>query len=431
MKKEDHKKNPSWLKRIQEGTWEPEILISGIVLFGLFKIYPLLGDLNYFLEMNSGKIFSDATANEMLTAILKFANIILVTGFLSHILFRSVWAAFVGLSYVYKSGVQYENLKFPDKYIRDIKKSGDYTRQIIKLEEICSVIFAISFLVFMWVAGLAVFAFIVASGIGIFQSIFTGYYDYIIFNNIVALLIILVLVDFVTLGGLRKIPYFNKVYYPLHKLAGWLTLSFFYRNIYYGIISNHKKWKVSLILILFSLFTFVSVVFLRSDGFIFGRTIALVPYEDNRYRLDEQKYRSKVTDGFYSKRMHISDYAIDKEYVELFIVHTPQYEENYIFPGCDYETIREQEGVSYDSLRMVCLENFYGVALDGKMLEDDFIYQRNSLTGQDGLLSIIDISDLDKGKHLIDLYYNLYNSKKDTTSHQIKEQIIFYKTKKP
>jgi len=221
MKKEDHKKNPSWLKRIQEGSWEPEILISGIVLFGLFKNYPLLGDLNYFLEMNSGKIFSDATANEMLTAILKFANIILVIGFLSHILFRSVWAAFVGLSYVYKSGVQYENLKFPDKYIRDIKKSGDYTRQIIKLEEICSVIFAISFLVFMWVAGLAVFAFIVASGIGIFQSIFTGYYDYIIFNNIVALLIILVLVDFVTLGGLRKIPYFNKVYYPLHKLAGW------------------------------------------------------------------------------------------------------------------------------------------------------------------------------------------------------------------
>ncbi|ADR21317.1 hypothetical protein MATR_10540 [Marivirga tractuosa] len=421
---------PAWLKRVQEGSWEPEILISGIVLFGLFKIYPLIEEFNYFLEMNSASIFSDGTVNEALTAILKFANIILLIGFLSHILFRSVWAAFVGLSYIYKSGVKYEDLNYPDKYLRTIRKSGDYQQQIIKLEKICSVIFAISFLVFMWVAGLAVFVAIIAGAISIFQSVFPGNYDYTIFNNVLTIFLILVFTDFVSLGGLRKIPFINKVYYPIHRLAGWLTLAFLYRNIYYGVISNHKKWKVSLILFLFGLFTVVSVLFLRSDGFIFGRTIALAPYGANEYRLDESKYRSKVTDGFYSKRMHISDYVIDEEYLELFIVHTPEFEQERIMVACDYDNAKEKEGVSYDSLRMACLENFYGVALDGKLLQDDFIYQRNSLTGQDGLLTIVDVSKLNTGKHRLDLYYDMYYPEGDTTRHEIAEQIIFYKTKR-
>lgn len=426
-KDKDDYKTPAWLKRVQEGSWEPEILISGIVLFGLFKIYPLIEEFNYFLEMNSASTFSYGTVNEALTAILKFANIILLIGFLFHILFRSVWAAFVGLSYIYKSGVKYEDLNYPDKYLRTIRKSGDYKQQIIKLEKICSVIFAISFLVFMWVAGLAVFVSIVAGLISMFQSVFSGNYDYTIFNNVLTIFLILVFIDFVSLGGLRKIPYFNKLYYPIHRLAGWLTLSFLYRNIYYGIISNHKKWKVSLILFLFGLLTIVSVIFLRSDGFIFGRTIALAPYGTNEYRFDESKYRSKVTDGFYSKRMHISDYVIDQQYLELFIVHTTQYEEDYIFPACNYELAKETKGISYDSLKMACLESFYGVALDGTLLEDDFIYQRNSQTGQDGLLAIVDVSKVKKGKHRLDLYYDMYYPEEDTTRHEIAERIIFYK----
>ena len=31
-----------WLKRIQEQSWEPEILISGIVLFALTQFPPLI-----------------------------------------------------------------------------------------------------------------------------------------------------------------------------------------------------------------------------------------------------------------------------------------------------------------------------------------------------------------------------------------------------
>jgi hypothetical protein len=421
------KRIPSWLKRIQEGSWEPEILISGIVLFGLFKIYPVLDDFYYFSQMNGSTMSSRGDFNEILDAVLKFANIILIIGFISHILFRSVWAAFIGLSYVYKSGINYKKLNYPKRYLKTIEKSGNYTRQIIKLEKICSMLFALSFLVFMWVLGLGILGCFVALFLTFFKAVLPAYYNEMALVNTILIFLFIVLIDFISLGGLRKLPYFNKIYYPIHRVAGWLTLSFFYRNIFYGIISNHKKWKVSLTLFLFSVLTFMSVLILARNPVEIWRSIELVPYKSNEYRLEEDKYRARVTDGVYHQRMHIDDYIVDKEYVELFIVHTSQYEEDEIIPACDYYQEKEKEGVSYDSLRMACLEAFYGVALDGQLLKDDFIYHRNSVTGQDGLLSVIGIDTLNSGKHRLDLYYGFYDADKDSTSHLISEQIFFYK----
>jgi hypothetical protein len=45
-----------WLKRLQNESWEPEILISGIVIYGLFKVFPYLEELHRYLE-NYGSAF--------------------------------------------------------------------------------------------------------------------------------------------------------------------------------------------------------------------------------------------------------------------------------------------------------------------------------------------------------------------------------------
>ncbi len=162
MKKEN-KKATSWLKRIQEGSWEPEILISGIVLYGLFQIPSLIDQLYIYLENYSYAIL-DNGLNLTLTSLLKISTVWLVIGFISHLFFRSVWAAFVGLSFVYKRGVQIEKLQYPHLFKKHLSKNNDYKNQIIRLEKICSTIFSISFLIFMWVVGLG-FALIVLGGI--------------------------------------------------------------------------------------------------------------------------------------------------------------------------------------------------------------------------------------------------------------------------
>lgn len=44
-------------------------------------------------------------------AVLKVANVWLIGGFMIHLLLRSIWVALVGLSYVYKNGVDITHLK--------------------------------------------------------------------------------------------------------------------------------------------------------------------------------------------------------------------------------------------------------------------------------------------------------------------------------
>ena len=427
----DNKKNitkSKWLNTLQKNSWEPEILISGIVLFGLFKIYPLIDELNYFLEMNSSIIFTRGNVNETLTTILKTSNISLILGFLFHLLLRSVWVAYIGLSYVYEDGISYKSLKYPDKYLDDLKTSGNFVKQIHTLEKICSVSFSVSFMVFMWLIGISFFFTIVAGCIGIYLSFFPDDYNFNLFNNILSSICVLVFIDFLSLGWFKKIPYVRQVYYPIHKIAGWLTLSFLYKNIYYAFVSHHKKWKVSLMLIIFSVFIMSSVLLSITTpaDFTFGRTIALAPYNGEE-RLDENLYRDKVTDGFYSKYMHIDSYVITKNYLELFIVHRTRFEESWIQPACDYETQKEIEGTDLDKLRLTCLEKFYDVSLNGKLQTDNFIYQRNTITGQDGLLSIIDISTLEKGKHQLELIYNFHEMEQDTIYSNTVKTLPFYK----
>ncbi|WP_340152352.1 hypothetical protein [uncultured Marivirga sp.] len=430
--KNEIKTAPAWLKRIQEGSWEPEILISGIVLFGLFKIYPLIAELNYFLDNNSFYIFSKTTANDTITSILKFANIVLTLGFVTHLLFRSVWAAFVGLSYVYPKGIDFDKLKYPNRYINHIAKGSDYTAQIIKLEKVCSTLFAISFLIFMWVLGLVFFTGLLIIGLTIVREIVgSSNFQLLFVDDILSIFFVISLIDLVSLGWFKRIPYINKVFYPLYRFTGWITLSFLYRNIYYGLISNHKKWKISVILLLFLLSSTVTLTFLRSKEGHFGRTIALEIKDDSEYRLKEDMYRDKVTDNYYSRYMHIDSYICKDDYLELFVVHTSAYENDFIKPRCNYDSLKQGNSNANDSLRFACLNQFYGVALDGKLLEDDFIYQRNSQTGQDGLLSIVDISNLKSGKHQIDLYYDFFDAEKDTTYHNSVSQLSFYRTSKP
>jgi len=162
------------------------------------------------------------------------------------------------------------------------------------------------------------------------------------------------------------------------------------------------------------------------ESFTFGRTIALAPF-NGKERLEENLYRDKVTDGRFSKFMHIESYVTDKNYLELFVVHTTRWEEEYIKPACNFHEEIEKEGVDYDAIRLACLEKFYDVKLNGEILKDNFIYQRNSKTGQDGLLSVVDISELESGKHAINLIYNFHDLEQDTIYRNSMKKLMFYK----
>jgi hypothetical protein len=398
-------KHRNWLQRVQEQSWEPEILISGIVLFALIQIPPYIKEANEYLNLNSVWIFSNGNVDESLAAILLTANYWLILGFSIHLIGRSIWAAFVGLSYVYVDGVRLDKLKYPAKYKKVIAKTSDYKELITKLEKFCSTIFAASFLIFM--CGFGVFFFI--AWVGGFIAILlefdpqlevTGPY----IDPILQIIGVVYLIDFIGLGIVKRIPIVNKIYFPFYRIMSFLTLSPLYRSIYYGFVSNHKPWKVGLAMLIFCTGTFFTTLIIQQDADVFNSTELVINYGEDY--IAPLNYVN-LAEGKPSKRLIFESDIIERNVAKVMIVHGSEFEEGYILKQCDYEKAMAAEEVAYDSLLMACLENFILLELDGEYISPKYFYTEDRTFERRGLLAYLDLSEYSRGMHELKLYYLL------------------------
>ncbi|MFC1564248.1 hypothetical protein ACFL6G_04890 [candidate division KSB1 bacterium] len=135
----ESKTTPQWLIDTQNKSWEPEILISGIMLTFLFILSKYVYNLHAMLIQDYG-VF------EKMVSILFTANTVILTGFkiilIIHLVLRGIWTGYVGLSYVFPDGVKRENLP---KSRKDIIYPGPETL-VIKTEKVCSLLFSFIFL---------------------------------------------------------------------------------------------------------------------------------------------------------------------------------------------------------------------------------------------------------------------------------------------
>jgi hypothetical protein len=113
--------------------------------------------------------------------------------------------------------------------------------------------------------------------------------------------------------------------------------------------------------------------------------------------------------------------------LEVFVVHTPAFEEDQIKPGCGYDSKSEIDDLNVDSLIMGYLTAFYQLELNDSILSPEYFYMSNKKTHQDGLMSFIDISDLKTGMHKITLKYDLYKNSKDENELREISTVKFYK----
>lgn len=129
---------PKWLIDVQQKSWEPEILISGITLTFIFilsnHIYNFFGMLVQDFAVTSVIAYGSYILS---TFIITGLKIILVI----HLILRGLWTGFVGLSYVFPDGVKKEKMR-PEMRKVEFDKPEKF---VIRLEEICSLLFSFIF----------------------------------------------------------------------------------------------------------------------------------------------------------------------------------------------------------------------------------------------------------------------------------------------
>jgi len=227
------------LDKLQQESWQLELIISGFAIYGLILSYePLvLENLKAFKnEETLGANFFGIT----LTSIS-----ILIILLLTHVVMRGIWIGAIGLRYV-SGDIDYESLNYSEKFTGFLrKKVGSFDRYISKLENISSTIFALAFLmIFFFISFFMVFG-VFAIGrnyLGKLEPISEIAYTFLSYSLSIVYIIcvLLLLIDFLGAGILKKYKWTSKIYFPIYRVFGFITLAFLYRPLVYNFLDQKK-----------------------------------------------------------------------------------------------------------------------------------------------------------------------------------------------
>lgn len=145
-------------ERLRERSDELELLVSGLLVFGLFTV--------------PGRLFDAWVANTLHAegmaeyavwfgfAIGTGVSYALATAFLVHIAIRGYWIGLIGLKATFPGGVQWARLTSMGPVSREHlrARTGDIGEAIERADRLASILFAMSILMALTMAGIGVFA---------------------------------------------------------------------------------------------------------------------------------------------------------------------------------------------------------------------------------------------------------------------------------
>jgi hypothetical protein len=399
----------NWITRRQELSWEPEILISGIVLYALFQIPAQIDNAQVFLNSWSF-LFLYGGVDETVAAILKTSVYFLISGLIINLTFRSIWVGMIGLSYVFPQGIDVKRLKLVEFFDRRINNIKPYQEAVKDLDRICSTIYSVTFLMFMATIGVTLFLLIITLIAVVplkLNLISVATFELnvdLFFNTVILVFGGLYLLDFVTLGWLKRIKWFSVVYRPIYVCMSFATLAPLYRNIYYGLISNFNRWKISGWVVLYV------VLFIVIANYQSGKNILF----DGEY-LYKNSFGVAAFDGYYrdknpqkhSQWISIQSLKIGTEPLEILIPYKNAFEDSIISRYSLITGHSRQQIIEDDSLALESVRNYYRIKIDGKEIFPLPLYYIHwTSLEKKGMIGIVPIDSLTTGAHFLELWTN-------------------------
>lgn len=401
------------LQKLQEESWQLELLISGFAIFGLFTAIPTITE-RFAEAENNRQIYMF-----VISLVGTISCYILIFNLLLHVLLRGLWIGALGLRYV-SGDIDYEILNYTKKFTRHLKKNvGSFDKYIGTLENYCSVIFAISFLLIFYVLAITctiltialIANFIISNedlpswisqGVGISLVVF------------IVLGMLFTLIDFLTLGFLKRKKWLAAIYFPVYRVFGFITLSFLYRPLVYNFLDNKFGKRLSIALVPFYILIASGTTLKYNVSNFLEEEMTSTDYVANNNNYEDLVFESNE----FIDDVAIQSKVIADNYVKVFVLFS-QNIENHIF-GFN-EKLRPEEddrglrlaitfgnGVNVkwnkrDSLRRAYLKTFnamYSVKIDTVTYDSDFIMAK-SKKGNLGFETYISTKDLLEGKHVL------------------------------
>lgn len=404
MPSEQKSQTPDWLQKIQNESWEAEILISGGAVYALLELsdYLIIGNsLQSIIEFGN-PLYALGVSITLLNAPIK----LLTLGFIIHLIIRGLWAGMIGLSFSFPNGIKKETLNWKGKFSSQSKNLRDNSYIVLGLERISGIVFSYSVFIFLVTIGLVSWLLFIFS-----LTIFIPNSSTSILDSFVTLLYLIgsliYFIDFISLGRVKKNKSMSKLFYPIHKFYSIILLSVLYRNIYYTFISNwgYKYFYISLLIPI----AFLSSTLLITDTSIMQSQF-LNEKSENSYNISKVGSPDNAIEN--PGYIIIGNDLITDGVLPIYLVHYVQYEDSIknlaIKEGLILNSTHNFDSLDYKT-QMKCMELFYKLSIDSKPVDvkwDMKIAYYKKIFPYYLLTSWIDVSDLSNEKHQLELNLN-------------------------
>ncbi len=410
-----------WLNKLQRESWQLELVISGFSIFLMLGAWEGLTGFGRDIEIASHGLGNEEGLLTIGYFILLGTCLFILINLVLHVLLRGIWISTIGLRYV-SGDIDFASLRLAPKFDRLLqRKVGSFDEYILKLEKLCSVVFAFTFLIVFMLISIGMYIGFVVLFINVIIDALikniSGQLGEGIELTILLLLVfggILYLIDFLTLGYLKRVKWLSYIYMPFYRILSFITLSFLYRPIYYNLIDNKFGRWVGFLMV-----PYVAIVLL---GF-FQKIHSHTWFPDNpgelgmlnRYYDDQRKDFSLITSGSLPSKF------VDNGYLQLFINYLPKQDNPILEKRCpDFKPFHEQglgtslhfsvEGVVVGSnsknaeTALTCLSGLYEISIGDSLMSDaSFKFHRHVNYNEYGLVTMLDVDYLPRGEHIVEV----------------------------
>lgn len=436
---DNHKsKLTKWLELLQQESWQLELIISGFAIFLVASLYESLTDFGVSTQITVMGTDSPGISL-VIHGILMGAWFFLLINLIFHVVIRGFWIAAIGLRYI-SGEIDFDELRFSEKFDTWLRqKIIPYDEYIERLEKLCSVVFAFTFLLLFMFVALGLFLITQVFIVFLFQSFLQAQFDmsgktakgvFLIIYNFLGFIYFL---DFVTLGKIKRIRWFSRFYFPIYRFFSFITISFLYRPLYYNLIDNQYGRRLGYLLVPY-VFIMVIISSVESKTHLWfpldrddqGQTMSHSYYDDLR-----------AGDDVIMKASIPSKY-VKNNFLELFITYNARKHDQRLASFCpDFEPFRE---AGYHSAAIIAdMDDFRESAADTaiycfNLLHDiyinDSLYQglkyyfyTHPKNKELGLLTVMDVAQLGRGQH--DLKIDLKSKGENSDTIQISNLVDF------
>ena len=420
LPKHEDSKFKKWLDILQQESWQLELIISGVAIFGLIQTFDPLVNL-------ANSVSAKALDNTSLSAISSIAFAAVIVCLLSlticliiHVILRGLWIGAVGLRY-FSGDIDYEVLNYTDTFKAYLKKRiGSFDKYIAKLEDYCSLIFALSFLLVFFFLSFFISISVFSGVFALVGILFSGIAEDIfiaIFGILMSIAFLMTAVDFFTQGFLKKKKLLAFVYFPVYRVMSRVTFSFLYRPLLYNLLDNKLGKRILAVLI---------------PVFIIGLMSFSIRIKESNFHIDRWNNKAE-----YAKVLNYEDEIVDNERVfvrdatipskiikssslPIFIKHRIAIEDviykidstlvpekddrGYELGSVNLQMGIESEDTAYANLKkyLDVLGDVITVKLDSTIIPVRYIMVHNHKS-QRGYETVLDLKGQDRGAHVLSI----------------------------